>query len=305
MTCATAVSCKAIITQPFFWKMKIASCATKLATLVSMAESLQQWPILEQSGNGPHVAHCHTAVSNLLCADAPSYSLCFQAKYAKCQKLQAQFPSQVALPEEETYRTELSQYWSLQQSQTQPACIFYPRSAQDVASAVRVAIETSCPFAVKSGGHVPFAGASNIAGGITINLSKLNEININKDENTVSVGPGNKWRDVYRQLEKEQITVVGGRIADVGGWRLNTRGWHLILQQYARVGMRQHCVVPNCNSRWQNSHCVRNIPSRFILGPSWWSEQFRHCNQVCDAILSTRTKLDVDGQDTSSWGPKF
>ena len=63
---------------------------------------------------------------------------------------------------------------------------------------------------------MPFAGASNIAGGITIDLAELNEATINPNRNSVTVGPGNNWGDVYRKLEKEQKTVVGGRIADVG-----------------------------------------------------------------------------------------
>lgn len=74
----------------------------------------------------------------------------------------------------------------------------------------------NCPFAAKSGGHAAFSGASNIAGGVTIDLAGLNEVTVNKDRKTVSVGPGNRWVDVYRQLEKENLTVVGGRIADVG-----------------------------------------------------------------------------------------
>jgi FAD/FMN-containing dehydrogenase len=63
---------------------------------------------------------------------------------------------------------------------------------------------------------VPFAGASNIAGGITIDLSGLDDIVVHQEKNTISVGAGNKWVDVYRELEKYHITVVGGRIADVG-----------------------------------------------------------------------------------------
>jgi FAD/FMN-containing dehydrogenase len=134
----------------------------------------------------------------------------------KCKNLRRQYPTQVSFFDEDLYRTELSQYWSLQQSHTLPACIFLPESPQDVAAVVLVSRETSCPFAAKSGGHVPFAGASNIEGGITIDLTRLNAITINRKNNTVSIGPGNKWRGVYRQLEKDEITVVGGRIADVG-----------------------------------------------------------------------------------------
>jgi FAD/FMN-containing dehydrogenase len=139
-----------------------------------------------------------------------------RTNFFKCNALKDQFPSQVSFLDEKLYRTTLSKYWSLQQSHTLPACIFFPQHAQDVASVLRLSVRTRCPFAAKSGGHVPFAGASNIAGGITIDLTGLREITINTEKATVSVGAGNKWGEVYRKLEKLDITVVGGRIADVG-----------------------------------------------------------------------------------------
>jgi FAD binding domain len=134
----------------------------------------------------------------------------------KCLTLREKYRSQVSFFNEKSYRSELSLFWSLQQSQTFPACIFLPKSSQDVASAVLLSRKTNCPFAVKSGGHAAFAGASNIAAGITIDLAWLNEITVNEDRDTVSISPGNKWVDVYRELEQKNLTVAGGRIADVG-----------------------------------------------------------------------------------------
>lgn len=55
-----------------------------------------------------------------------------------------------------------------------------------------------------------------MAGGLTIDLVSINDVTIHEDRGTVSVGPGNKWVDVYRRLETKNLTVVGGRIADVG-----------------------------------------------------------------------------------------
>ena len=75
---------------------------------------------------------------------------------------------------------------------------------------------TQCPFAVKSGGHAAFAGASNIQGGITINFAKLNEIVLSSDKSMTSVGPGNTWFDVYKTLEPENVQVIGGRVAAIG-----------------------------------------------------------------------------------------
>jgi FAD/FMN-containing dehydrogenase len=73
-----------------------------------------------------------------------------------------------------------------------------------------------CSFAVKSGGHAAFAGASSIEDGITIDLVKMDERKLSDDKKTVAVGPGNRWLDVYDYLTPHNLAVVGGRAASVG-----------------------------------------------------------------------------------------
>lgn len=75
---------------------------------------------------------------------------------------------------------------------------------------------SSCPFAVKSGGHGKFCGESSINDGILIDLAQLNGIKVAEDRSTVTVGPGNRWYDVYAAIEPLGITVVGGRASTVG-----------------------------------------------------------------------------------------
>jgi FAD/FMN-containing dehydrogenase len=69
---------------------------------------------------------------------------------------------------------------------------------------------------VKSGGHAAFTGASNINGGLTIDLLKLNQISVSPDRTQTSVGPGSTWFDVYSQLEGEGLSVIGGRVSGIG-----------------------------------------------------------------------------------------
>jgi hypothetical protein len=134
----------------------------------------------------------------------------------QCQNLHAKYGSQVNFPNDDFYTYELSKFWSVHQSSISPACIYRPLSSQDVGPAILISRVTGCPFAIKSGGHAPHAGASNIADGITIDLVELNEITINEERSTVSVGPGNTWFDVYSVLQPKDLMVIGGRIADVG-----------------------------------------------------------------------------------------
>jgi hypothetical protein len=75
---------------------------------------------------------------------------------------------------------------------------------------------TQCPFAVKSGGHAAFSGASNIQGGITINFAKMKAITLSPDKKVASIEPGNTWYDVYTDLEAQGLTVIGGRVAAIG-----------------------------------------------------------------------------------------
>jgi FAD/FMN-containing dehydrogenase len=76
--------------------------------------------------------------------------------------------------------------------------------------------ENKCHFAIKSGGHARFAGASNADGGVTIDLVRLNSITLSADKKSVTIGAGNRWAEVYRSLEAENLTVIGGRVATVG-----------------------------------------------------------------------------------------
>ncbi|EEQ32090.1 hypothetical protein McanMca71_001675 [Microsporum canis] len=133
-----------------------------------------------------------------------------------CETLARRFSGQISLPNSTVYDEEKAQFWSAQQSETSPACFFRPASSQDVATAVWTSRRTGCPFAAKSGGHAAMAGASNIASGITIDFSSLKNVAVSKDRRTVSVGPGNTWFDVYTRLQKEDLVVIGGRVADIG-----------------------------------------------------------------------------------------
>ena len=85
-----------------------------------------------------------------------------------------------------------------------------------MAAIVVLAKRTECKFAVKSGGHAAFAGASNIQDGITIDLQYLNKLTVSGDKTVTRVGPGNRWIDVYEYLTPKELSVVGGRVAEIG-----------------------------------------------------------------------------------------
>ncbi|KFG86691.1 FAD binding domain-containing protein [Metarhizium anisopliae] len=66
------------------------------------------------------------------------------------------------------------------------------------------------------GGHAAFAGASNIEGGLTLDLRNLNQVVVSADKKQTSVGAGNVWYDVYTKLQPMGLTVVRGRVSAIG-----------------------------------------------------------------------------------------
>ncbi|KAI7201537.1 hypothetical protein KC316_g672 [Hortaea werneckii] len=136
-------------------------------------------------------------------------------KYA-CGTLSLLYHGNTAYPKSPAYHLEEAGYWSAVQAEVEPYCFFEPEDSVAVAVTMLLSRLTQCPFAVKSGGHAAFANASNIAGGITINMARMNEVKLSEDESVAKVGPGNTWYDVYTALEDRNLTVVGGRVADIG-----------------------------------------------------------------------------------------
>ncbi|RAQ98719.1 FAD-binding domain-containing protein [Stemphylium lycopersici] len=134
-----------------------------------------------------------------------------------CNSLKLIFgDDQVETQSESAYTAFVGNYWSAQQRQISPQCVFEPETALDVSTAILLSRLTQCPFAAKSGGHSPVPGGSNIEGGITISFQKMNKTVPSADRKSASFQPGQTWYDVYTTLEKSNVTIIGGRVASVG-----------------------------------------------------------------------------------------
>jgi FAD/FMN-containing dehydrogenase len=129
-------------------------------------------------------------------------------------------PGRVSFENSTAYDLSISSYWAAQETQLRPACVVNALTTEDVSKAIRTLTQsnktTSVPFAVLAGGHGR-SGESSIQGGVVINLSGLNSINVSKAKRTVTIGAGAKWGDVYKVLDPLGLTVPGGRSTDVGG----------------------------------------------------------------------------------------
>jgi FAD/FMN-containing dehydrogenase len=137
---------------------------------------------------------------------------------AECCDLLAQtFPSQLVLPDSNSYNASTSSYFFMQQRVLAPTCIVQPKSDEDVSKVVKTIQScTDVEVAIRSGGHSPNVGFSNANAGVTIDLRGLNKIELSADGNTVELGTGNEWVNVYEKLDPLGKSVVGARVADVG-----------------------------------------------------------------------------------------
>lgn len=106
----------------------------------------------------------------------------------QCIVLAKLFPTQVDYPNTTAFEQDQQAYWSQQQQLQQPFCRFSPKEVIELSATVLLSRKTQCPFAVRSGGHASFYNASNIDGGIAIDLRKLNSIVVSQDRNITLVG---------------------------------------------------------------------------------------------------------------------
>ncbi|CAK1358537.1 Bifunctional solanapyrone synthase [Cercospora beticola] len=138
-----------------------------------------------------------------------------------CRALEdAGLQSALIYPEDvSTFETSVGKYFS-QVAQLSPQCFLQPGNTAEVAQAVTALVAANqtqhCQFAVRSGGHISWPGAAGIEDGVTIDLGRMKEISYSSKDNTVSVGPGAVWGEVYQALDKLNVMTTGGRASSVG-----------------------------------------------------------------------------------------
>ena len=140
--------------------------------------------------------------------------------------------AKVVYPLSPGYTGTALSFWAAQEQAVIPNCIVEPTSTKDVAAAVFVLsalgkhtkFSDECKFGIKGGGHTPQKGAASQPGGVTIDLAAFKQVDVSADRKTTSIGPGNRWADVYSKLDSQGVAIPGGRVASVGVGGLVTGG---------------------------------------------------------------------------------
>lgn len=105
-----------------------------------------------------------------------------------------------------------------------PGLVLRPESAQGVAEALGFAQAQEVPLAIRSGGH-SMAGASTNDGGVVLNLSRLNRIEVlDPAARKVRVEAGARWSQVAETLRPHGLAISSGDYGGVGVGGLATAG---------------------------------------------------------------------------------
>lgn len=100
--------------------------------------------------------------------------------------------AQILRPEDAQYKERIDSYFDLS-ARLVPTCILQPRTAGEVAEAIKALGSTGQKFAIRSGGCGNRAGSNNIDGGVTIDLGLMNEVHYDSETKLASLGPGANW----------------------------------------------------------------------------------------------------------------
>jgi FAD/FMN-containing dehydrogenase len=96
-----------------------------------------------------------------------------------------------------------------------PGLIARCADADDVATAIRFAIESELPIAVRGGGH-NVAGTAVVDDGVVIDMSAMRDVRLDVAEPTVHVQGGATWADVDRVTAPLGLATTGGVVSETG-----------------------------------------------------------------------------------------
>lgn len=92
------------------------------------------------------------------------------------------------LPDTDEYDARIDSYFN-NGAKLKPACIVMPKSTNEVTTALKALVQAQQKFAVRSGGS-NFWPSNNIAGGVNIDLGRMNTIVYDPETETARLGAG-------------------------------------------------------------------------------------------------------------------
>ncbi|HSJ85345.1 MAG TPA: FAD-binding oxidoreductase [Acidimicrobiia bacterium] len=97
----------------------------------------------------------------------------------------------------------------------QPALVIQPADASEVVAAVNLAREHRLLLSIKGGGH-NIAGLSLADRGVTLDMSRMRAVDVDRDRMQVRVGPGCILREVDRVTQEKGLATMLGFVSETG-----------------------------------------------------------------------------------------
>ena len=135
------------------------------------------------------------------------------------QRLLAGVKGAVSQPGELAYEQTVS-IWA--KPKILPGLVVHCADVADVQLAVRSAQEMGVPLSVRGGGH-DWTGRS-LCQGLTLDLRRMNSVDLTRDGARVQVGGGVKGTHIYAVTDPAGVAPVLGSVADIGAVGLVTGG---------------------------------------------------------------------------------
>lgn len=121
--------------------------------------------------------------------------------------------TEVLQPTDDGYE-EARRIWNARFSR-RPEVIVRCHDAEEVTAAIELARDTERPLSVKSGGH-SYSGKNVGEGGVLIDLSALQTVEVDPDERSARVGSGVTWGEFDRVAQANGLATSGGTVSTVG-----------------------------------------------------------------------------------------
>lgn len=78
-------------------------------------------------------------------------------------------------PNSSAYDDRIKDYFAANAA-LKPWCMVLPLTPEDASETMRTITEDKCPFGIRGGGHMAFAGSSSTDHGVTIDLGRYNGV---------------------------------------------------------------------------------------------------------------------------------
>ena len=148
------------------------------------------------------------------------------ANFIQCDALlSSNLSHAVYMPSSAEYPALVNGSWSLN-ARSESWCFVLPSTkseAVQIITALQSAGDGAGDWAaaIRGGGHGS-DDSNNILNGVTIDMSRLNTTTYDATNNVAKIDAGSLWMDVYVALQKEGVSVTGGRegVVGVGGFVL-------------------------------------------------------------------------------------